>query len=139
MARPPLWTTIVATMALSACELWSQETVDGPYILDSIDITEDSALCYRLESGDCVGRVAQTVFAVGFNDRYVVAARHPHRFEDRNLDRSKTEYYYLIRARDGPLADPADSVRGPFDASAYERERERLGLPPFTREISALK
>ena len=118
--------------ALTACGFVHDERIDGPYRLSAIDVDEEMSVCYDL--GDaCVGRIPGTVFAVGSNAAYVVAARHPAN------DRSRTEYYYLIRELDGPLVDPSVTVRGPFDLKAFQAEAERLGLPAFERELSALK
>lgn len=123
---------------LASCDGGSGR-IDGPYLLDMVDIPEDGNVCYELEDGDCVERIPQTVFAVGYNSDFIVAARHPHRFGDRTLDRSRAEYFYIVRSLDGPLVTPADSVRGPFDLATFERYRRSLGLPVFTREISSLK
>ena len=126
-----------ALLTLSSCYTGAGR-IDGPYRLEITDIPEDAIVCYELAGGDCVGRVPETVFAVGFNRNYVVAARHPHQFTDATLDRSPTEYFYIVRSLDGPLTDPRQSVRGPFDESAFRREQKRLGLPEFTREIAGL-
>lgn len=111
--------------------------IDGPYRLDIVDVTEDANVCYELESGDCVGRIPPTVFAVGYDANFIVAARHPHRFGDRSLDRSQTEYFYIVRSLDGPTS--GNSVRGPFDLNTFERHRRTLRLPAFDREIFSLK
>ena len=124
---------VLACLSLSACGFVRDKHIDGPYRLVAIDVDEQSSICYALKGGDCVGRIEETVFAVGFDASYIVAARHP------SNDRSKTEYYYLIRALDGPLADPSVTVRGPFDAVAFDGERARLTLPKFTYEIASLK
>lgn len=124
---------------VAGCGPGSSEPIDGPYRLSSADIDWDTMLCYDLGGGGCAGRVAETVFAVGFDESYIVAARHPHSFSDKSLDRSVTEYFYVIRAADGPNADPERVVRGPFTAEAFEQERRRLNLPPFSREIASLK
>jgi hypothetical protein len=76
---------------------------------------------------------------VGYDAKYIVAARHPHSFGDASLDKSKTEYFYIIRSKDGPYVDPGQTVRGPLNASQFEREKQRLRLPPLTREIASLK
>jgi hypothetical protein len=113
--------------------------IDQHYLLDMVDIPDDANVCYELDDGDCAERVPQTVFAVGYNKEFIVAARHPHKFEDPELNRSRTEYFYIIRSLDGPLIPPERSVRGPFDLATFERHQQRLGLPPFTREVSSLR
>lgn len=124
--------------AASGCDFVSRK-IDGPYLLETIDIPEDTFLCYDLGQDACVGRVDRTVFAVGYNNDYVVAARHPSKFEDDELNRSVTEYYYVVRALDGPYANNEDVVRGPFTFAQFEREKARLQLPNFTTELSSLK
>lgn len=119
---------VVFALLLGACGFVHDEHIDGPYRLVAIDVLEQMAVCYEVEGG-CVGRIPETVYAVGCNAKYLVAARHP------NNDRSKSEYYYLTRALDSPLADPSASVQGPFDADAFEAESKRLGLPPLTRTL----
>lgn len=127
-----------ALLALCSCNS-AAGLIDGPYRLEITDVAEDAMVCYELDHGACVGRVPQTVFAVGFNRAYVIAARHPHRFQDTSLDRSRTEYFYIIRSVDGPLVDPSQSVRGPFDKTSFQQDQKRLGLPDITREIGGLR
>jgi hypothetical protein len=108
-------------------------------VLVAIDVSEASSVAYDLGGGSSIGRVPETVFAVGWDTSYVVAARHPHAFSDRELDKSKAEYFYILRAKDGPNVDPSVTVRGPFDPVAFANETRRLHLPPFRREIANLK
>ena len=113
------------------------EPVDGPYRLFAADNEDQVELSYNLGGGSLIGRVDQTVFGVGWDAKYIVAERHP----DRNghPDKDTTEYFYVIRALDGPYKNPADSVRGPFDAFQFNAEKARLGLPPFRREDPRLR
>ena len=92
-------------------------------------------VCYDLGEGGCVGRIEQMVLAVGHDPRYVVAARHPSGFDAAPVDRSRVEYFYIDRACDGPRRDPAECVRGPFDAAAFGREKSRLRLPDLARNL----
>jgi hypothetical protein len=109
------------------------EQIDGPYWLTAIDTLEEMHVSYDMGGGSSIGRIPATVFAAGFDDQYIVAAQHP------GNDRSKTEYYYLVRALDGRLVDPSVTVRGPFDQAAFAQETARLNLPPLTIEIAALE
>lgn len=117
----------------------TSDVIDGPYHWKSTDIDWDTMICYDVGEGGCVGRVDEAVFAVGFDRDYIVAARHPHRFDERSLDRSKTEYYYIVRAKDGPKADPSAAVVGPLDKAAFDRDTGRLRLPPLSMEKSQLR
>jgi hypothetical protein len=118
---------------LAGCGFVHDERLDGPYRLNAIDVMSEMSICYDLGNGHCIGRISETVFAVGWNSAYVVAARHPYN------DKSKVEYFYLVRALDGPHVDPSVTVRGPFDLQSFGQERQRLGLPPLMRELASLK
>jgi predicted small lipoprotein YifL len=123
--------------ALAGCG--SGGPIDGPYRHDITDVVEDANVCFELKEQDCVERVGPAVFAVGSNDAFVVAARHPAAAGGATIDRSRTEYFYIVRALDGPRKDPADAVRGPFSQAQFEEQRARMALPDFSREISSLK
>jgi hypothetical protein len=108
------------------------ERIAGPYRLVAFYANELMIVCYG-RGGACVPRVLPTVFAVGANDTYVVAARHP------GNGRDLTEYFYIIRALDGAGADPSIAVRGPFTEAEYRLQETRLGLPSFTRTVETLR
>jgi len=127
-----------AALWLVGCD-YDGRKIDGQYRLEAIDTEEQSQVTYNLGNGSSIGRVPETVFAVGWDKNYIVAARHPHTFAEAQADRTKTEYFYIIRASDGPYVDPSVTVRGPFDAATFQVERRRLNLPPFRREIASLK
>ncbi len=117
---------------LGGCGSHRDVTIDGPYHLIAEGDEEQMAVC--LDSpGGCIGRIPATVYAVGVDASYVVAARHP------QANRAITEFYYVIRASDIPTADTSAAVRGPFDAQAFEAARTQLHLPALTYELPRLK
>ncbi len=117
---------------LGGCGSHRDVTIDGPYHLIAEDDEEQMAVCYDSSEG-CIGRIPATVYAVGVDASYVVAARHP------QANRSITEFYYVIRASDRPTVDTSAAVRGPFDAQAFETARTELHLPALTYELPRLK
>jgi hypothetical protein len=119
-------------LAIAGCGFVHDEAIDGPYRLVAVDVDAQMSVCYNLHDG-CIGRISETVYAVGHDSLYIVAARHP------ASNRVATEYFYLIRSLDGPSVDPSASVRGPFDAAMFEAQREKLRLPAFSREITKLR
>ena len=120
-------TAFVASLLFAGCGFEHYDRIDGPYRLIAGDVGHDVSLCYSLPGGDAVGRIDSTVFAVGKNEDFIVAQRHP------NGDISITQFYYLIRANDSVYADPTNSVRGPFTEKEFEEATLRLGLPSFSR------
>ena len=111
----------------------TSEKLTGPYRLSATDSDLQMHVSYKLTSGDTVGRIPETVFSVGWNDRYIVAKQYP------KNNRAITNYFYLEIARDNEYADPSESVTGPLSADEFEKKRSELGLPVFSRTIEHLK
>lgn len=109
------------------------EKIVGPYRLSAIDSNQQMSVCYELASGGCIGRIEETVFAVGADARYIVAQQHP------SDNRAITNYFILVIANDSELAEPSKSVIGPLSEAAYLAKAQSLRLPAFTRTIEALK
>jgi hypothetical protein len=124
--------SLLIAVTVVACGFVHDQTIDGPYRLVAIDVEEQMDVCYSIQDA-CVGRIGETVFAVGHDASYIVAARHPAN------NRKVTEYFYLTRSMDGPIADPSASVHGPFDAGEFEAERVRLRLPSFDTNMASLR
>ncbi len=129
VARIALWW---AVGALSGCNSHRDITIDGPYHLVAAGNDEDTSVCYDGPDG-CIGRIPATVYAVGADANYVVAARHP------EANRDITEYYYVIRSADTPTVDTSAAVRGPLDTEAFDAARTQLHLPALTYELPSLK
>lgn len=123
----------VAILLSAGCGFVYDERIDGPYRLIAVDVDKEMSVCYSLPGGDAVCRINSTVFAVGKNEEFIVAQRHP------NGDRSIVEYYYLIRANDSVDADPTNSVRGPLTKREFEEAARQLGLPSFSKTLRRLK
>ena len=126
-----------AVLGLIGCDGENHnEVIDGPYRVIAENQSEDMSICYQTAPKVCISRVGGTVFQFGFNHDYIVAARHPADGPSAyaSADRSRTDYFYIIRADDSPDAGPR-AIRGPLTKESFEREKVRLGLPPFSREL----
>jgi hypothetical protein len=72
--------------------------------------------------------VGPTVFAAGFDERFIIVGRHP------QADRTKTEYFVIS------IADT--KVHGPASPEAFQALRNKLGVPTelqFSSVIDQLK
>jgi hypothetical protein len=128
---------VICAASLTGCDdVKHYEVLDGPYRLVAEDRTEDMSVCYQTAPKICVSRVDGSVFKVGFNKDYVIAARHPPDGPGvwASADRSKTDYFFIVRAIDGPEEGPA-AIRGPMSAAQFEGERANYALPQFSRTL----
>jgi hypothetical protein len=118
-------------LLLAACGFDYDETLVGRYRLVAVDEVHQMRLCWSMDRGDCEWIIEDTIFAAGYDDKYVVAARHPN-----ESMKSIVEYYYVIRAPKTESKEDGDNdikVKGPFDRKQYEVEKRRLHLPEFAR------
>ncbi len=118
---------------LCSCGFVHDERLTGNYRLIAVDVMEQMSVDHSLDNGSAIGRINETVFAVGWDQRYIVAKQHP------NNNRAVTNYYYLEMAKDSPYADPSASVTGPLTAQEFASKQNELKLPPFTRTIKSLE
>ena len=123
----------VIALLFCGCGYAHDEKLTGPYRLIAVDVDEQMDVSYSLPKGSALGRIPETVFSVGWNDRYIVAKQHP------KNNRSITNYYYLDMSRDSAYADPSASVTGPMAESDFLLRRAKLRLPDFSRTIYALQ
>ncbi len=133
-------TSLICFLLLSGCGFVQDEVLVGRYRLVAVDIDEDMSLCWSLEDGNCVGDglPGPTLFAAGFDDKYVVAAVHPRPKFETPTNRDVTQFFYVVRGNESN-AFPNHEIKGPFDEAAFEAEKARLGLPTFPRVFRGLK
>jgi hypothetical protein len=101
----------------------------GKYEVYWIDHSSDLTLGLELEDGNSIGRVGPQVFAVGEDDKWIVAARHP------SGDKSKKEFYYFSKAADHPHKNADEIVLGPFTGDEFNGHKARLSLPDWDKQF----
>jgi hypothetical protein len=126
---------LVTIGSLSSCGLFDSEIEwhAGPYALVGIDTSDNSSIYFDLGGGNLIGRVGSTVFAVGWDGRYLVAKQHP------NNDRNQTNYFIVDSKNDGPYVDRGKVVTGPLTALEFQRKANEMKLPGFTKVLKSLE
>ena len=123
--------------AVASCGLpIRNQQIAGRYRLETTDVDEDTCLMWDWSdgSGPCV--VAPTVFAIGFDDKYIVAKSHPEN------SRQNTAYWYIVRdvkSENRPEGVFRAKVKGPFSGKQYASLNAQLRLPEFTTVLSGLQ
>jgi hypothetical protein len=118
----------------AGCSLFDSgvEWRDGKYALIWIDLPDEVSLSYEVSEGGWVGLVEPRVFAVGADDRYVVAKQHP------GGDRLSTHYFIVDRRQD-VVRHSERAITGPLTETEFQRKATELRLPPFTKVLESLK
>lgn len=109
------------------------EQINDKYYLGATDTLDQMSVWYDLGDGG-IGRIGETVFSVGWDERYIIAKQHPLN------QRAITNYYILDMAKDDAFADPEESVIGPLDEEDFQLKLQEMGLSlDFTVTINALE
>lgn len=112
---------------LAGCDsdhLWES----GPYTVYWINSSADVRLGIEV-GGGLIKRVGPRIFAIGEDDRWIVAARHP------EGDRRTEEFFYFAKAEDDPYKNADQVVKGPFTREKFDQLRQELSLPGWTKEF----
>ena len=120
-------------LLITGCGFVHDEHIIGSYRLIAVDTGSQSSISYDLGNGSSVGRINKTVFAYGFDQRYIVAKQHP------DGRKSITNYFYLNMKKDSKYAEPSASVTGPLTQKEFEAQALKLKLPKFTRTLKNLQ
>lgn len=112
--------------------VFSKEPLVGRFAMWAVDGLSDNSVVEESEDRRAARvLVPPTVFAAGFNDRFIIVKRHPK--SDHQIDRSTTEFY-VVSVSDG-------QVHGPADQEGFPALRARLGVPAsldFSRVVEQL-
>ena len=116
-----------AALSAAACApgtiLFHDEPIDGPYRLRALADAAEMHICYERRNSACDLRIPGRVFAIAYDEDFVVAAVHPLNIQTKKL------FYYVVRDFDGPRADVRRAVRGPFEHDAFVKEMREHGVP----------
>lgn len=101
------------------------DRIDGPYVLaaDLVSVSPGKAVCYQRPEGGCDLRIGPPVVSLGWDEDFISAAVR------KTGEPETRDYYYIVRDFDGPRADIARVVRGPFDEKKFIEERRKHGVP----------
>lgn len=99
--------------------------IDGPYVLTAeiLSASPGKVVCYQKLKGGCDPRIPPPVVRLGWDEDFISAA------VKRIGEPKALDYYYIVRDFDGPRADVARAVRGPYDEAKFIEERRKHGVP----------
>lgn len=96
--------------------------INKDYYVDYIDSESQMSIFYTYNGKDDIGVVNETVFAVGYNDEFIIAKQHP--------DGNKQITNYLIIPLKFKLhIDPEENKFGPLNFQEFQNKRIELKIP----------
>ena len=95
------------------------------YYLHAIEDRQTINLSLNLENGGSIEVVEETIYAVGFNENYIILKQHPKKFGP--IDKSVTNFYIVTIYKQNGLT-PKKGVLGPFSIEEFREKQKELKL-----------
>lgn len=115
-------------ISLSGCDefVHKQKLIDAYYLI-AIDESEQMSISSSVNEDNSafVGVIDQTVFAVGYNENFIIAKQYPRQLFQQP-DRSITNYYIIDL---GKVLGAKGKVYGPMTKVEFQNKRNSLNLP----------
>jgi hypothetical protein len=122
----------------------SEEHLTGNYYLIAMDYSDDNLnISYKLGTDSYVGVVPSTLFAVGYDDEYIIAKRHPRYglYGDGSINK-KVTHYYIVPLKYKVHNSPDENRIGPLSEEEFQAKRKELNMPDsltFTKIFKQLE
>ena len=119
---------LMTLLILTSCgEFAIEEQVVGNYYLIATDVGDDCGLSYKGFDENSYGVIiSATVFAIGYNERYLIAKQHPRNFPARP-DKGITNYY-ILPMMEGFDYRTKNGLMGPMIELEFKKKRKELGV-----------
>jgi hypothetical protein len=114
---------IIFLLSLTSC-IWGpviEEHITGKYYLVAADIVKDSFLGYQTSEGSCTQVIPETIFAAGFNYKYIIAKQHP--YNDKKITN-----YFTVPINNDLVYWIYTGVLGPLSFQQFNEKRKELKI-----------
>jgi len=113
-------------VAFAGCEYAIEDPVVGNYYMVATDTGEQCGLSYKDSDSGYGGVIRACVYAVGFNDNYIIAKQHPYE-HGKELDKSITNYFILPLKR-GMNYRTMNGLIGPLTMAEFNQKSKELSI-----------
>jgi hypothetical protein len=125
-----------------------EKQITGKYYLQATDDYDEMNLSLKDENGGYSRIVEPIVFAVGYNDKYIIVKQHPPIGPNKpwlnqkpyQVDTSITDYY-ILPIQKHYIYSPITYLIGPLTLDQFNSKRKELNIPDnvtFTKDVSNL-
>jgi len=120
---------IILGLFSSCMGLAIKENIVGNYYLVATDVDEDLSLSYHEPAdGDNYGTfISATVFAVGYNEKYIIVKQHPRTFP--NPPNKGITNFFILPLSKGFNWRTNNGLIGPLTLEQFNAKRKELNIP----------
>jgi hypothetical protein len=134
---------LIIGIFMTGCDGMYKEHLIGNYYLTKMDYAdEDLDLSYNLGNGSYIGVVPPTLFAVGYDDDYIIAKRHPCNGHGLSSINKEVTHYYIVPLKYEVHHSPDENRIGPLSEKDFLAKRKELKIPDsltFTKIFKKLE
>jgi len=102
-----------------------EQSLDNDFYLFANNSFDETSIIYNTGKYSSSIIVEESVFAVGFNDDFIIAKRHPKDSINQILE--EIIYYYIIEINNISKNNPKKSI--PLSEEQYKSKRRELKIP----------
>ena len=133
-----IFNTALTLFVLNGCASFAfEEELSGNFYVVAVDVEKQMAIYYRPSEDDHWRVIDATVFAVGFDDEFIIVKQHPGLFTTKP-DKSITNYF-IIPLVDMQNQSPDEITLGPMDEKEFNKMRQQLGVPSSVKFTKVFK
>jgi hypothetical protein len=118
---------IIILLFLTSCEMAEKRKIVGNYYIVASDIGEQMNLAYNIPGFRGYSTIVKhCVFAVGYNDKYIVVKQHP--YNTNGHPNKEITNYYIVPIQDSINWRTLDKTIIPLNEVQFEDKRKELGI-----------
>jgi hypothetical protein len=121
---------VFGLLVFGSCKGLSDQRIIGRYHLVAVDYDKaQTTLSYEVHNGESfLGVVGPMVFAVGYDNRFIILKEHPDKALFDSPDTNVTNYYIVAVPTVYTDLPNEKNVYGPFDEYQFLVKRKELGV-----------
>jgi len=106
----------------------TKEKVIGNYYLVAVDDEAELSLdyCDPADQNGCGGVIESTVFAVGYNEKYIIVKQHPRTFP--NPPDKEVTNFFIVPIKEGFNYRTMNNLIGPLTLEQFNTKRKELNI-----------
>jgi len=113
--------------AFITCKGLNEYKVIGSYYLIDMDYDQKSrSLSYKLADGNYLGIIDETVFAVGYNENYIIVKQHPRKFPE--FPNRRVTNYFIVPITKRSTYSPETEILGPLNLQEFSSKCNELNI-----------
>ena len=128
MAMTKIIYYLIILLIFTGCGSAIKKRVVGKYYLIATDVDKDLSLCYHEDSygGNYSDVIKATVFAVGYNEKYIIVKHHPRAFS--HLPNKGGIGYYILPLKKEMDWGTKNGLIGPLTFEQFNNQRNELNI-----------